>query len=110
MLSHARLWGRVSLNALLLCLCLNLLFAQSDTASISGFVRDPSRATVPGATVVIRNEATGLERRTTTNESGYYTVSSLPPGFYTVSAESPGFKKFEKLKTSSIRALQPPLM
>jgi hypothetical protein len=74
----------------------SLLLGQSDTASITGFVRDPSSAVVPNASVVIRNEATGLERRATTNESGYYIVSSLPAGFYTVSVEAQGFKKFEK--------------
>lgn len=72
------------------------MFAQSDTASISGFVRDPTGAIVPNANVVIRNEATGVERRTVTNESGYYIVSSLPPGFYSVGIEATGFKKYEK--------------
>src|SRR5229473_3299621 len=73
-----------------------LAFGQSDTASISGFVRDPSSSSVPNATVVIKNEVTGIERRTTTNESGYYIVSNLPPGLYTVTVEAAGFKKYEK--------------
>ena len=41
----------------------------------------------------------GVERsagRVTTNEAGYYVISSLPPAFYTVTAEAPGFKRFEK--------------
>jgi hypothetical protein len=71
-------------------------FAQSDTASLTGTVRDPSSGSVPNATVVVKNEATGIERRATTNESGYYIVSNLPPGFYSVAVEAPGFKKFEK--------------
>jgi hypothetical protein len=71
-------------------------FAQSDTAAISGFVRDPSGANVPNATVNIKNEATGVERRVTSNDTGYYVASSLPPGFYTVSVEATGFKRFEK--------------
>jgi hypothetical protein len=97
MLSNDRFWGRVSLGLLLLCLCIaQIAQAQSDTASISGFVRDPSRATIPSATVVVKNESTGLERRATTNESGYFIVSNLPPGFYTVTADAPGFKRFEK--------------
>src|SRR5690242_17798380 len=81
-------------------LLLNVLalyvWAQSDTASISGFVRDPSQGSIANATVVVRNESTGLERRATTNETGYYIISSLPPGFYTVVVEAAGFKKFEK--------------
>lgn len=73
------------------------LFAQSDTASIVGLVRDPSSGSVPNATVIVRNEATGIERKATTNESGYYIVSNLPPGYYSVSVEAPGFKKYEKV-------------
>ena len=75
-----------------------LVFAQSDTAQISGFVKDPTASVVPGASVTITNEATGLERKTATNESGYYVVSSLPPGFYTVTVEATGFKKFVKTR------------
>jgi len=47
-------------------------YAQSDAGSITGFVKDPSGAVVPAAKVAIRNEATGVERQTTTNETGYY--------------------------------------
>ncbi len=68
------------------------LLAQSDTAQISGFVKDATGAVVPGATVVISNESTGIERRVQTNDSGYYIVTSVPAGTYTVSVEAPGFK------------------
>jgi hypothetical protein len=76
-------------------LCASLAFAQSDLGSISGFVKDPSGAVVAKAQVTVKNEATGTERRATTNESGFYTVTNIPAGLYTVSAESAGFKKFE---------------
>ena len=56
------------------------LLAQSDSGVVVGFVKDPSGAVVPKAKVTIRNEATGVERQTTTNESGYYVVPNLPPG------------------------------
>ncbi len=68
-------------------------FAQSDTAQISGYVKDQTGAVIPNASVTVKNEATGLERKISTNESGYYVVSSLPPGFYSVSVEAPGFKR-----------------
>src|SRR5574341_1084445 len=87
---------------LLIAAALSLLcvpsFAQSDTASISGFVKDPTSSVVPNASVVIKNETTLFERRTTTNENGYYVVTTLPPGFYTVTVEAAGFKKFEKTR------------
>jgi len=72
------------------------LFAQSDTAAISGFVKDATGSVVPAASVSVRNEATGLERRITTNEGGYYVATSLPPGYYTVTVEKAGFKKYVK--------------
>lgn len=80
----------------LACLIAPSAFAQSDTASITGFVRDATGSTVPNASITIQNEATGIERKATTNEQGYYIVSSLPPGFYSVSVEATGFKKFTK--------------
>ena len=70
------------------------LAAQSDLGSISGFVRDPSTATVPNAKVTVKNQS-GLERQVTTNESGYYTITNIPPGLYSLSVEAAGFKKFE---------------
>ena len=88
------------LCALAVAVCLTVLaataFAQADTAQISGFVKDPTGAVVPNANVSVRNEATSLERRATSNEAGYYVASGLPPGYYTVSVEATGFKKFVK--------------
>jgi hypothetical protein len=71
-----------------------ILFAQSDLGTISGIVRDPSGASVPGAMVTIKNPA-GIERRATTNESGLYTVTNIPPGFYSMSVDAPGFQRYE---------------
>jgi len=73
-------------------------FAQSDTAQISGTVKDPTGAVVANANVSVRNEATGIERRTVTNEAGVYVAASLPPGYYTVTVEATGFKKFITIK------------
>src|ERR1700731_3649590 len=71
-----------------------MLFAQSDLGRISGFVKDPSGATIANAKVTVRNN-TGVERQTTTNDSGYYVVTNVPPGLYTMIAEAAGFQKYE---------------
>jgi len=68
------------------------MFAQEATARLIGTVTDPTGAVIPAATVVARNNATGLERKTVANESGNYTITALPIGQYTVTAESSGFK------------------
>src|SRR5690349_24100860 len=86
---------RAALLALAVLVCLNIAFAQSDLGSISGFVKDPSGAVIPKAQVTVKNEATGTERKTSTNESGFYIVTNIPAGLYTIVAEAPGFKKFE---------------
>jgi hypothetical protein len=81
--------------ALLFLLATSLAFAQSDLGSISGFVKDPSGAVVPKAQVTVKNEASGTERQTNTNDSGFYTITNIPPGMYSVTAEASGFKKYE---------------
>jgi hypothetical protein len=95
MCSLRRVTARLFTAAILMLLTAGIVFAQLDYGSITGFVKDPSSAVVPGAKVTIRNEATGQERSTETNESGYYVITNLPPGVYTIMAEKEGFKKFQ---------------
>jgi Carboxypeptidase regulatory-like domain len=71
------------------------LLAQSDLGRISGFVKDPSGATVPNAKVTVRSNSAAVERQATTNESGYYVISNVPPGLYAMTVEAQGFQKFE---------------
>ncbi|MGA2118242.1 MAG: carboxypeptidase-like regulatory domain-containing protein, partial [Bryobacteraceae bacterium] len=78
-----------------LLLCVAVAFAQTDTGSIGGFVKDPSGGVVPKAKVTLRNEGTAETHVLTTDEAGYYVVPALPPGFYTMTAETAGFKRFE---------------
>jgi len=82
---------------LVLSVCLLIsgaLFAQSDLGTISGFVKDPSGGTIAGAKVTIQNKS-GVQRQATTNESGFYTITNVPPGLYTVMVEAAGFQKFQ---------------
>src|ERR1051326_1113541 len=51
-----------------------VLMAQFDSGQISGFVRDPSGAVVPSATVVTTNAGTKEPHRTTTNGDGYFKI------------------------------------
>jgi len=83
--------------ALLACLLLVSFtaFAQSDNATVSGIVKDPTGAVIPKAKVVLKNQSTGLTREATTNESGNYVIPTVPPGYYTVTMEATGFKKYE---------------
>src|SRR5690349_7639839 len=90
-----------------------ILMAQSDLGTITGFVKDPTGATVPNATITVRNEATGAERKATTNESGSYVITNIPAGMYSLTVEAQGFKKFDsthnKLDPSATLAIDAPL-
>jgi len=66
-------------------------FAQTDQGKVSGTVRDQTNAFVSGAKVTARNEKTGEERTTTTNDQGYFLIGFLKPSTYTIKAEKPGF-------------------
>ena len=56
---------------------------------------DPSGAFVPGATVVVKNERTGEERKVVTNAEGRYIVAGLRPSVYTIRATFGGFAPLE---------------
>lgn len=67
--------------------------AQSLTAGdIAGTVTDPTGAAVPGAAVTVKSAATGSTYTNTTNASGSYRVSLLPPGTYTITVGLSGFQ------------------
>src|SRR5689334_17519224 len=81
--------------------------AQS-TATLEGTVLDSQSAAVPGATVVIRNTATGVERMLVTDATGSFVAASLPPGPYRVEISLQGFQTQTRditLQVSQTRAL-----
>jgi hypothetical protein len=61
-------------------------------ASIEGTVSDSSGAAVPGATMRVTNQATGVSQQVTSGADGFYRASALPPGKYSVTASFTGFK------------------
>jgi hypothetical protein len=81
--------------AVSLVACLLLLPASSvaqTAGTIVGDVVDPSGASIPGVTIRVTSEATGLEREVESNEVGQYRVSPLNPGTYMIQVENAGFK------------------
>ncbi|MGJ5816274.1 TonB-dependent receptor [Paludibaculum fermentans] len=66
-------------------------FAQIDTGSIVGTVRDSSGATVVNATVTVTNKATNVVQTTQVNASGEYQFIGLQPGLYTLKGSAAGF-------------------
>src|SRR5437879_4417382 len=70
----------------------SFLASQIDTGSIVAVVKAPSGAAIVGATLTLRNEATGVSRAATTNQDGGYQFPALIPGVYAVQASAPGFE------------------
>jgi Carboxypeptidase regulatory-like domain len=65
-------------------------FAQSPPlGALAGKLTDLQSRPVDGATLVLRNAATGAEARTTTRKDGGYRFSGLAPGEYSLEADSP---------------------
>src|SRR6202790_834570 len=86
-----------NLSTLALCLLAILALgtaasAQTFRGTILGTVTDTSGASVPGASVTIRNIDTGLVRTVVTSDDGSYSAPELPLGSYTISIEKAGFK------------------
>ncbi len=76
--------------ALMICLSLPTV-AQTDSARITGTVRDQNSAIIPNATILVKNERTGEERTATSNSEGNFTVTNLKPSAYLVKANSANF-------------------
>ena len=101
--------SRVTSLVLLALLVATGAAAQQGTTELRGRVIDEQGAVLPGATVVVRNEGTGMFRETMSGADGTFIASGLVPGSYQVSAELQGFKKADRRelrlevgKTSSI--------
>ena len=89
--------GMLSRVAALTVLSLGAVSGQVVTASLEGTVSDPTGASVPGASVKVRNSSTNVETRVSTGPDGRYYVASLQPGGpYVITVEAAGFKTVER--------------
>ena len=64
----------------------------SGVAAVTGVVIDPDAKVIVSAAVIVRNEATGEIRTTTTDATGRFSVTGLVPGLYAVEVAVPGFE------------------
>ncbi len=86
--------GIVAVAGFSLSLIGSAAFAQSSaTAPLSGVVVDKDGGVMPGVTVVVKNNATGVTSpAVVTNGAGLFNVAALEPGTYTVTVSLTGFK------------------
>jgi len=69
---------------------------QTITASLSGAVSDSSGAVLSGAKVTLKATERGISRTFTTDTSGEYVFSLLPPATYDLQVEASGFKTYRQ--------------
>ncbi|MFZ0689905.1 MAG: carboxypeptidase-like regulatory domain-containing protein, partial [Acidobacteriaceae bacterium] len=69
--------------------------AQQLTGTISATVYDSSGAVVPGATITLKNSASGDIRRTVSDGAGYFTFTAVQPATYSISVSEKGFTTWE---------------
>ncbi len=88
--------------------------AQSYYGTLKGLVKDPTGAAVPNAEVLIVDEATKVERKTTTTGAGEYVFNAVDPGTFTIRVIQTGFEKYENLhvvvQTQQTVAIDVPLV
>lgn len=87
--------GRILLCSLLFLWIVATASGQSQitTGIIQGRVTDESGGVIPGASVVVRNVDTNVEKNFATDDGGRFVALQLPPGPYTVTVEQPGFAR-----------------
>jgi Carboxypeptidase regulatory-like domain len=99
---HAKKFGRAFMTLVSRVPVLMLIFIlsigaetahASVTATISGVVRDPSGAVIPGAQVIARNHETGVATTVLTDAQGFYSLQGLPVDTYDVEINKGGFKR-----------------
>jgi hypothetical protein len=67
------------------------LYGQVTSGEILGVIRDAANATVPNATITVKNLETNATREATTGGDGRFRMPALPPGNYEVRIQKSGF-------------------
>lgn len=71
------------------------ILAQSASATLSGSVVDPQDAAIVSATVIVTDIKKSIERRSFTNQTGFFSIPQLAPSTYRVRIERDGFTPTE---------------
>ena len=86
---------RVACLSLVCALAATAAFAQGGaTSTLAGVVQDSSGGAIPGASVVVKNNATGATFEAVSTDNGTFTIPALNAGSYTVTVTLQGFKTY----------------
>src|SRR4030095_10097935 len=93
---HMRTRLRLSVIAVMFVAATASVAAQQGTSEIKGRIADEQGNVLPGATIVITNEDTGIYRETTSGGDGTYIATQMVPGRYQIVAKLQGFRTIER--------------
>ena len=82
--------GRTLAASLVIAIAATLAVAQQTRGTLRGLITDELGAAIVGANVTL-TDATGTQKKTTTNGEGIYSFAGLAPGKYSIVAAAPGF-------------------
>lgn len=66
---------------------------QTGSSTVGGTVEDPQKRAISGATITLKNVERNINRTTTSDSSGSFLFTIVPPGVYNLEVEAPSFKK-----------------
>jgi Carboxypeptidase regulatory-like domain len=87
------------MRRLIVFLCFGAsIFAQAlgNAGTIDGSVTDPSGAVLPNATVTILNRITNYQQTATTDSTGAFRLTNIPPNSYHMEVAASSFAKYEQ--------------
>ncbi len=85
--------------------------AQTPLASVRGIVRDPSSSPIPRVSLALVQEDTGERRLATSDDSGQFAISAVPPGVHRIEIEQSGYKRLtQRLRLQVSQELRVDLM
>jgi len=88
-----RVWGCLLASVLT---CAASAYAQQATSEIRGRLVDAQGGALPGVSITVRNQDSGMFRETVSNADGTYFVSGIVPGLYEITAELQAFRKYSR--------------
>ena len=77
-----------------LTLLCGVIFAQTVTSNVVGTLTDPAGASVPGAEIQLKDQATGVVRTTTSSTEGLFRITNVQPSGFTLTVKANGFKTY----------------
>jgi len=89
-------FGVLLLALFVLVLVAPMARAQSMFASLNGTVQDSQGAILVGASVSVRNSASGETQNAVSNKEGYFSFPELPAGTYQLTVVAKGFQKYHE--------------